>query len=163
MGRPLPRLRMSRKSQETTGPNVDIPATTESNTFQRERLLFLLQCAGERYLFAETYGVAANLPRHSLSGAYEKDNPTDALHAQPHVLVNASMVSAIALIQAEGRPGNATLEQGSQRSGSGKGLRLPRLRHRQHSRYPWKPVRREARDLHRRQSILCSPTADCRL
>ena len=25
---------MSRKSQETIGPNVDIPATTESNAFQ---------------------------------------------------------------------------------------------------------------------------------
>jgi hypothetical protein len=29
---------MSRKSQETIGPNVDIPATTESNVFQNERL-----------------------------------------------------------------------------------------------------------------------------
>src|SRR5258708_10263822 len=47
---------MSRKSQETTGPNVDIPATTESNTLQHERLLFPLQFAGERYRFAETYG-----------------------------------------------------------------------------------------------------------
>jgi len=31
MLRPLPALRMSRKSRETIGPNVDIPATTESN------------------------------------------------------------------------------------------------------------------------------------
>src|ERR1700691_2576071 len=29
---------MSRKSQETIGPNVDIPATTESNAFQHEKL-----------------------------------------------------------------------------------------------------------------------------
>jgi hypothetical protein len=46
---------MSRKSQETIGPNVDIPATTESNAFQHERLLFPSQRAEERYLFAETY------------------------------------------------------------------------------------------------------------
>ena len=46
---------MSRKSQETIGPNVDIPATTESNSFQHERLLFPSQRAEERYLFAETY------------------------------------------------------------------------------------------------------------
>jgi hypothetical protein len=29
---------MSRKSQETIGPNVDIRAMTESNAFQQERL-----------------------------------------------------------------------------------------------------------------------------
>ena len=29
---------MSRKSQETIGPNVDIPVTTESNASQNERL-----------------------------------------------------------------------------------------------------------------------------
>ena len=46
---------MSRKSQETIGPNVDIPATTESNAFQHERLLFPSQRAEERYLFAKTY------------------------------------------------------------------------------------------------------------
>ncbi len=45
---------MSRKSQETIGPNVDIPATTESNALQHERLLFLSQRAEERCLFAET-------------------------------------------------------------------------------------------------------------
>jgi len=28
---------MSRKSQETIGPNVDIPATTEFNAFRQER------------------------------------------------------------------------------------------------------------------------------
>jgi hypothetical protein len=28
---------MSRKSQETIGPSVDIPATTESNAFQHQR------------------------------------------------------------------------------------------------------------------------------
>ena len=46
---------MSRKSQETIGPNVDIPATTESNAFQRKRFLLPSQRAEERYLFAETY------------------------------------------------------------------------------------------------------------
>jgi hypothetical protein len=45
---------MSRKSQETIGPNVDIPATTESNAFQHERLLSPSQRGEERYLFAET-------------------------------------------------------------------------------------------------------------
>jgi hypothetical protein len=45
---------MSRKSQETIGPNVDIPATTESNGFQHERLLFPSPRAEESYLFAET-------------------------------------------------------------------------------------------------------------
>ncbi len=35
---------MSRKSQETIGPNVDIPATTESNVFQHERLLSIAVC-----------------------------------------------------------------------------------------------------------------------
>jgi hypothetical protein len=29
---------MSRKSQETIGPNVDIPATTQSKAFQHEGL-----------------------------------------------------------------------------------------------------------------------------
>jgi hypothetical protein len=46
---------MSRKSQETIGPNADIPATTESNAYLHERLLFPSQRAEERYLFAETY------------------------------------------------------------------------------------------------------------
>jgi|HubBroStandDraft_2_1064218.scaffolds.fasta_scaffold505195_2 hypothetical protein len=45
---------MSRKGQETIGPNVDIPATTKSNDFQHERMLFSSQRAEERYLFAET-------------------------------------------------------------------------------------------------------------
>jgi hypothetical protein len=35
-------------------PNADIPATTESNAFQHERLLFPSQRAEERSLFAET-------------------------------------------------------------------------------------------------------------
>src|SRR5712671_3786124 len=39
---------MSRKSQETIGPNVDIPATTESNAFQRQRLLLPSKRAEER-------------------------------------------------------------------------------------------------------------------
>jgi hypothetical protein len=46
---------MSPKSQETIGPNGDIPATTESNAFQHERLLFPSQRVEERYLFAETH------------------------------------------------------------------------------------------------------------
>ena len=46
---------MSRKNQETIGPNVDIPATTESSAFHNERLLFPSQRAEERYLCAETY------------------------------------------------------------------------------------------------------------
>ena len=44
---------MSRKSQETIGPNVDIPATTESNAFQHERLLFPSPRAEERDLFGD--------------------------------------------------------------------------------------------------------------
>ncbi len=53
---------MSRKSQETIGPNVDIPATTESNSFQHERLLFPSLRAEERYLFAETVQRCRSIP-----------------------------------------------------------------------------------------------------
>src|SRR5258707_13718098 len=37
---------MSRKSQETIGPNVDIPATTESNAFQHTKRKGGIQMAG---------------------------------------------------------------------------------------------------------------------
>jgi hypothetical protein len=42
---------MSRKSQETIGPNVGIRVTTESNSFRHERLLFNSQRVEKRCLF----------------------------------------------------------------------------------------------------------------
>src|ERR1700733_14485192 len=60
---------MSQESPETIGPNVDIPATTESNAFQHERLLFPSQRAEERYVFAQTYDPKVLTIRSSTAAA----------------------------------------------------------------------------------------------
>ena len=58
---------MSRKSQETIGPNVDIPATTESNSFQD--CFSHRSVLEERYLFAKTYDPRASIPHRSFQAS----------------------------------------------------------------------------------------------
>jgi len=58
---------MSRKSRETIGPNVDIPATTESNAFQHERLFSPSQRGEGRYTHPRNSVTAVVLPARAVA------------------------------------------------------------------------------------------------